>query len=307
MEMGISTMPRRYGLYRCVILWWKAKNAEIHKLTMEKDILIQNLRTRVGEDDASVISDKTFEGIANVYLPLFADESKVTDETYSYAVAALKQYAGQKRHDDKSFAEKFKSEYAAQQQKEVEQRIKEAAAKAVEDYKKEHPEKPAAGEKPAEKPAETPDVAELVNAAVQKAMAELTGEKGAIGQSLKTVTDFIKSQADREKANAVAGVKAELKKHLISLKANNEACVEDALDSIDYGENPTFEAFKQSAIDAYEKRYKRYYGDGGKPFGGESAGGAGGNNDFVKERIAKLQEETERNANYAAEIKKTFQ
>lgn len=102
-------------------------------------------------------------------------------------------------------------------------------------------------------------------------------------------------------------VKSELKKHLIALKANNEACIDDALEDIEYGDNPTFEGLKQTAISAYEKRYKRYYADGGKPFGGNSTGGNGGEgNDFVKERIAKLQQEAKDSANYATEQEKTF-
>ena len=97
-----------------------------------------------------------------------------------------------------------------------------------------------------------------------------------------------------------------ISKHLVALKANNEACIDDALEDIEYGENPTFEGLKQSAISAYEKRYKRYYADGGKPFGGDSTGGNGGDNDFVKERIARLKQEAKENANYATELEKTF-
>jgi hypothetical protein len=97
-----------------------------------------------------------------------------------------------------------------------------------------------------------------------------------------------------------------LKKHLVALKANNEACIDDALDDIEYGENPTFEGLKQAAVSAYEKRYKRYYADGGKPFGGDGTGGNGGENNFVKDRIEKLKQEAKDNANYAAEMEKDF-
>jgi hypothetical protein len=97
-----------------------------------------------------------------------------------------------------------------------------------------------------------------------------------------------------------------LKKHLVALKANNEACIDDALDDIEYGENPTFEGLKQAAVSAYEKRYKRYYADGGKPFGGDGTGGNGGGSDFVKDRIAQLKKEAEDNAHYAAEMEKDF-
>ena len=94
---------------------------------MEKDILIQNLRTVHISDNAKVISDKTFEGIAESVLTMFADDSKITEETWKLPVATLIQFAGQKRHDEKAFTEKFKSdyakEYAGQHEKDVETRI----------------------------------------------------------------------------------------------------------------------------------------------------------------------------------------
>ena len=272
---------------------------------MERDILIQNLRTRVGEDNCKSISDKTFEGIADVYLPMFADDSAITDETWKFPVAALNEFAGQKRHDEKAFAEKFKADYAKQydeqHKKDVEDRIAKAVEKAIEEYKSQHPDKKT-GEDGSKEPE---NLDERIGNAVANALAKLTGEEGEIGKLSKTVTDFMKSQADREKTEAKNRVKTQLRKHLIDLKANNEACVDDALGDLEYGEKPTFDELKQSAIDAYEKRYKRYYGDGGKPFGGDS-GGTGGSTDFVKERIEKLKEENKRNANYAAEISKNF-
>lgn len=276
---------------------------------MEKDILIQNLRTRVGEDNCKSISDKTFEGIANVYLPLFADDTKITDETWKFPVAALTEYAGQKRHDDAVFTEKFKAdyakEYATQHEKDVEERIRVATEKALEDYKKEHQE--GGGNGNGNGGSSSDDLDAKVQEAVKKAMAGLTGADSEFGKMTATMTSFMKSQLEREKTAVLNSVKSELKKHLIALKANNEACIDDALEDIEYGENPTFEGLKQSAISAYEKRYKRYYADGGKPFGGDSTGGnGGGNNDFVKERIAKLQKEAQDNANYATEQEKTF-
>lgn len=275
---------------------------------MEKDILIQNLRTRVGEDNCKSISDKTFEGIANVYLPLFADDTKITDETWKFPVAALTEYAGQKRHDDAVFTEKFKAdyakEYATQHEKDVEERIRVATEKAVEEYKKEHPETGGDGNKGGSD--EGKDIDEKVNNAVAKAIAALTGKDSELAKSLGTITEFVTRQTEREKTETKNRVKASLKQHLLNLKANNEACIDDALDDIDYGDNPTFEGLKQSAIGAYEKRYKRYYADGGKPFGGDSTGGNGGTNDIVKKRIEQLKKEAQESSDYATEMEKTF-
>lgn len=279
----------------------------LNKKAMEKDILIQNLRTRVGEDNAKVISDKTFDGIAESVLQMFADDSKITDETWKLPVATLVQFAGQKRHDDAAFAEKFKTdyaqEYATQHEKDVAERIRVATEKALEDYKKEHPEKGGNGN--GETGQET-DTDAKINEAVAKAVAQLTGPESALTKSLATISTFVEKQTEREKTEAKDRVRAALKQHLVSLKANNEACVDDALDDIDYGDAPTFEGLKQSAISAYEKRYKRYYADGGKPFGGSGAGGDGGSGSFVKERIEMLKREAADNASYAEQIEKTF-
>jgi len=275
---------------------------------MEKDILIQGLKTRIGEDDARIISDKTFDGVATEVLGLFADDTKVTDETWKLPVALLKQFAGQKRFDEKNFTEKFKAEYATefktQHEKDVETRINAAVAKALEDYKKEHPDNGGGNGGNGGRTEETLD--EKVAKAVKEAMAGLTGADSDFGKMTATMTNFMKSQMEREKAATLNSVKSELKKHLIALKANNEACIDDALDDIEYGDNPTFEGLKQTAVSAYEKRYKRYYADGGKPFGGEGTGGQGGENGFVKKTIDRLKKEAEDSANYAADMEKTF-
>lgn len=275
---------------------------------MEKDILIQGLKTRIGEDDAKIISDKTFDGVATEVLSLFADDTKVTDETWKLPVALLKQFAGQKRFDEKNFTERFKTEYAnefqTQHEKDVETRINTAVAKALEDYKKEHPEN--GGGNGGKGGASEESLDEKVAKAVKEAMAGLTGADSDFGKMTATMNAFMKSQLEREKTATLNSVKSELKKHLVALKANNEACIDDALDDIEYGDTPTFDGLKQAAVAAYEKRYKRYYADGGKPFGGDGTGGNGGNNDFVKERIARLKQEAEENANYATEMEKTF-
>lgn len=275
---------------------------------MEKDILIQNLRTKVGEDNCKVISDKTFEGIAESVLPMFADDSKITDETWKLPVATLIQFAGQKRFDEKTFAEKFKAdyakEYAGQHEKDVETRINAAVAKALEDYKKEHPEN--GGGNGGNGGTSSDELDTKVQDAVKKALEGLTGAESEFGKMTATMTSFMKSQMEREKTATLNSVKSELKKHLLALKANNEACIDDALDDIEYGDNPTFDGLKQAAVSAYEKRYKRYYADGGKPFGGDGTGGNSGGSDFVKERIAKLQQEAKDNADYATEQEKTF-
>lgn len=265
---------------------------------MEKTALIQELRTRVGEDNCKVISDRTFEGVAESVLSLFADDSAITEDTYKLPVATLNQFAGQKRFDDAAFAEKFKKDYAAEytakHEKDAQAAIDAAVAKALEDYKKEHPE-----HKTETKPE---DIDTKISAMLEERFKALTGAESDFGKMTKSVTDFLDAQQKREKTELKKRVKAELKKHLLDLKADNEACVDDALDDLEYGDEPSFDALKQPAITAYEQRYKRYYGDGGKPFGGSGQGGT-----FSKEQMDDYIKRAEARAKDAEEYRKGIQ
>lgn len=272
---------------------------------MEKDILIQELRKRVGEDNASAISNQTFESIAESVLSSFVDDSKITDETWSLPVAALKNFAGQKRADDKKFTEKYKAEFESQHQKEVEEKVNAAVSKAIEEYKKTQKGTQDDNKK---KEGNQEDIDKRIDEKFNAFIEKLTGEDGVIGKLSKGFNDFTSTFAQQQKMSVINGVKDRLKSHLKALKADNDACIDDAIDTLDFGDNPTFDGLKQSAIDAYEKRYKRYYGDGGKPFGGKSTGGDGDSDkSFVADKLAKLKAENEASANYAEEMKNSFQ
>ena len=276
---------------------------------MQKDILIQELRTRVGEDDAKVISDKTFDGFAENYLSLFEKDDEITDDTWKVPVAALKMFAGQKRHDDKVFAERYKSEYEAQHQKDVDARIADATAKAIEEFKKTQGnagDKGGDGEGDGNKP--DPKADDSIEERMRAFMESTFKERDKQIEDLKnTIKELTESQKEREKTARIGSVKSALKQYLLDLKAGNEACIDDALDGIDYGDEPSLEGFKQTAVAAYEKRYKRYYGDGGKPFGGESAGGSGGGSgSIVKSHIERVQQQVKDAEDYAKETEARF-
>ena len=276
---------------------------------MQKDILIQELRTRVGEDDAKVISDKTFDGFAENYLSLFEKDDEITDDTWKAPVAALKMFAGQKRHDDKVFAERYKSEYEAQHQKDVDARIADATAKAIEEFKKTQGnagDKGGDGEGDGNKP--DPKADDSIEERMRAFMESTFKERDKQIEDLKnTIKELTESQKEREKTARIGSVKSALKQYLLDLKAGNEACIDDALDGIDYGDEPSLEGFKQTAVAAYEKRYKRYYGDGGKPFGGESAGGSGGGSgSIVKSHIERVQQQVKDAEDYAKETEARF-
>lgn len=272
---------------------------------MQKDILIQELRTRVGEDDAKVISDKTFDGFAENYLSLFEKDDDITDDTWKAPVAALKMFAGQKRHDDKVFAERYKSEYEALHQKDVDARIADATAKAIEEFKKTLEN---AGDKGGDGEGDGNKADDSIEERMRAFMESTFKERDKQIEDLKnTIKELTESQKEREKTARIGSVKSALKQHLLDLKANNEACIDDALDSIDFGDEPKLEDFKQTAVAAYEKRYKRYYGDGGKPFGGESAGGsASGSGSIVKSHIERVQQQVKDAEDYAKETEARF-
>lgn len=262
---------------------------------MEKDILIQSLKDKVGEDNCKSISDKTFEAMADVYMPLFADDSAITDDTWKMPVASLIQFAGQKRHDEKVFAENLNKQH----QKDVEEKVRVAVEKALGEYKaSQHKEDPKKGES-----AEDDDVDAKVASAVAKALEQLTGKDGAIGKLNTTLSGFIQAQTEREKTEEKSRVKAGLKQFLKSLKADNEACIEDALEDIDYGDAPTVEALKDDVKTAYEKRYKRYYSNGGKPFGGDSTSGDGSASSMMDAHIKRVEAQVKDAQNYAESIK----
>lgn len=276
---------------------------------MQKDILIQELRTRVGEDDAKVISDKTFDGFAENYLSLFEKDDEITDDTWKVPVAALKMFAGQKRHDDKVFAERYKSEYEAQHQKDVDARIADATAKAIEEFKKtlgNAGDKGGDGDGEGTKP--DPKADDSMEERMRALMESTFKERDKQIEDLKnTIKELTESQKEREKTARIGSVKSALKQYLLDLKAGNEACIDDALDGIDYGDEPSLEDFKQTAVAAYEKRYKRYYGDGGKPFGGESTGGSGGGTgSIVKSHIERVQQQVKDAEDYAKETEARF-
>ena len=275
---------------------------------MEKDVLIQNLKEKLGSDTASVISDRTFDGISSLYLDSFKEDDKVTDETYKPVLAVLKEFAGQKRFDEKAFVEKYKADYEKQHEQSVNDKITLAVAKAIEDYKKEHPVKKEEPKKEEQKK-EEPDLDAKIADAISKAIGGLTSEDGAIGKLTGTVNSFINSYNEHEKNVRDNAIRDQLKEYLVGRKANGQAVVDLVVGQIQIGEKPNLAELKVMAERDYEANYKKFYGEGAPAFGGNGNGGAGGGGDtsFVKERIEALKKEAEENSGYQAELEKGFQ
>ena len=277
-------------------------------IIMEKDILIQNLKEKLGNDTASVISDRTFDGISSLYLDSFKEDDKVSDDTYKPVLAVLKEFAGQKRYDEKAFTERYKADYEKQHEKEVGDKITLAVAKAIEDYKKEHPEKKEEPKKEEPKKDEK-DLDTKIAEAIAKAIGGLTAEDGAIGKLTGTVNSFISSYNEHEKNVRDNAIREQLREYLVGRKANGPAVVDLVLEKIQIGEKPNLAELKVLAERDYEASYKKFYGEGAPAFGGNGNGGAGGGGDtsFVKERIEALKKEAEENSGYQAELEKSFQ
>lgn len=81
---------------------------------MEKESLIEGLRSRLG-DNAAAVSDRSYDEIATAALPMFADDDKVTDDTWKVPVQMLSSLVGQYRHDVADGIAKGKDTWTAEQ------------------------------------------------------------------------------------------------------------------------------------------------------------------------------------------------
>lgn len=285
---------------------------------MEKEILIQNLRSKLGDDKSGVISDRTMDAFANMWLPRFNDDSKITDDTWTEPITFLTNYAGQKLHDDAAMADKLKKEIGDKFNADLAQKIKDAEAAAIAKYIKEHPQDNGGGNGGngggngnGGSQGGTKTMEELVAEQVAAAMANLTKEDGVIGKLNTTLGDFIKTNQEKERNQSVANMKARLTDYLKEKGASNIPTIEDALLDIEYGEKLDFDELKAKVTTAYETRFKRYFGDGGKPFGGGSQGGNGGGNgnglsEDIKAYIDQAKKDAAETRNYSETLTKNF-
>lgn len=285
---------------------------------MEKEILIQNLRSKLGDDKSGVISDRTMDAFADMWLPRFNDDSKITDDTWTEPITFLTNYAGQKLHDDAAMADKLKKEIGDKFNADLAQKIKDAEAAAIAKYIKEHPQDNGGGNGGngggngnGGNQGDTKTMEELVAEQVAAAMANLTKEDGVIGKLNTTLGDFIKTNQEKERNQSVANMKARLTDYLKEKGASNIPTIEDALLDIEYGDKLDFDELKAKVTTAYETRFKRYFGDGGKPFGCGSQGGNGGGNgnglsEDIKAYIEQAKKDAAETQNYSESLTKNF-
>lgn len=269
---------------------------------MEKEALVAALREKSGVDN---LSERTIAEVAQSALPLFADDDKITDDTWAPFVQMLRSVSGQYRHDvaDGIAGGKSQWELAAKAQWE-----KDAKTQLEKEIRAELEKKaPAPNPAPEEKPAPV-DMSKLVADAVASAMAGLTAEEGAIGKMTKQFNDYV-AKAEQEKKDAIIADKRKaLRNYLIEERmADREPVVNLVIKDYEISADSDIDRMKVDIEKKYEALYKELYGDA---FGGPFAGGAGGvgngqdsKNEFDK-YIAEKREAADKEAKDADELRK---
>lgn len=274
---------------------------------MEKEALIQGFKERLG-DNASVVSDRSYEEIANVALPAFADDSKVTDETWKLPVSMLNSLVGQYRHEVAEGITKGKTQWVAENAAANKKAVDEGIAAFKAQWEKDHSAPPAP--EPAPKPAEDvrkQELTDLVKGILAENNKQLLGEEGAIGKLAKSMNGFMETYNKQQREALVGGIRKQVTDYLTELGASSKPALNLAVKQLEIGDNPDLDALKLSAKKGYEAIYKEFYSDGGKPFGGSgSAGGGNGSDEALKKYLENKQKIAEKEANDAENLRKKF-
>lgn len=266
---------------------------------MEKNLLIQNLKSKAGVDN---LSDRTFDEVATLFLPQFSEDDKITDESYSLPLQMLKTMSGQLRHDVAEGITNGKSQWETEQKTAQQKAIDDAVAAFKAQWEKDHP----TNEPPKnEPPKDEKTMEEKIAEAVKAAMGGLTAEDGALGKLTKQFTDYI-AKTEQEKKDAVINrIREELKSYLLDTRmAEREPVVNLAIKEMQIKEDSDFDKLKIEVEKKYEEKYKEFYGDSGSgPYAGGAGGGSNSNKEF-EDYIKAKQAEAEAAAKDTEELEK---
>lgn len=259
---------------------------------MEKESLISSLKERIGENDFNAISRRSVETIIEPLLPMFADDEKVTEETYALPVALLKSFIGQSRHDIAAGIKSEKERYEAEKEKAVKDAV-EAYKNSLEKDKDKGGEK----EKKGEGAKQTDDIDSIIEDKFKSLLESLTGEEGAIGKLNNSLNTFINEYNERRKAEKVSDIQARIRENLQGLGETNVKLINLAIKEVDFDGDKDFDTLLKEVKAEYESLFKEFYGDGVRPF----AGGAGGESSSTSfksyiERQQKLAEQQAKDA-----------
>lgn len=275
---------------------------------MDQETLVSELRTRVGDTD---LSERTVTEVAKNALPMFADDSKITDDLWNFTVGTVRTAMGQERAERKDWITRQQETLAA-----ADKTAREKWQKEFEDkWAKEHPSPKPVVKTPTKAQDSTGTDEEKISAAVTKALegynAKLFGEdgkSGLIGGQLATTGEFIKQSTEKAKEQKIESMRKELKDYLVGKKASREPVINLAIKEMKLDEGTDIDKAKIEVEKSYEAKYKEFYGDGGKPFGGDSAGGTGNADPdeevkrYLEGQAAKLAERQKRTET----LKKSF-
>lgn len=267
---------------------------------MEKEALIQGFKERLG-DNASVVSDRSYDEIANVALPSFADDSKITEDTWKLPVQMLNTLVGQYRHDVANGITNAKTQWVTENDAANKKAIEDGIAAFKTQWEKEHA-TPAPSQTDEER--HKTEITELVKGILAENNKQLLSDEGVIGKLSKSVTGFMDSYNKQQRAAQLNDIRSQITNYLTELGATSEPAVRLAVKQLEIGENPDIDALKLSAKKNYETINTEFFGDGAKPYRGQAGGSAGGGiaAQYIKEQGEKLQKE----AQDAEALRKTF-
>lgn len=275
---------------------------------MTQEELVAGLKERVGN---SSFQDRTFEDVAKNALPLFADDSKVSDETWNIPVSIMKTINGQFSAEVASTINSEKERINAENKQAQEKWQKDFSAK----WEREHSKAKAvnAARKADNEPVKTETgseddrIAKAVDAAMKAQSVKLFGEDGN-GGILGKIGDFMRQTQQQTKEAKMRSMREDLKQYLIERGASTarEPLINLTVKQIELDENSDIDKAKLDVEKLYQKNYKSFYGDGGKPFGGSSAGAAGGPDENLKKYLQDKAEKTHAEAESAESLRKKF-
>lgn len=274
---------------------------------MEKESLIEGLRSRLG-DNATAVSDRSYDEIAMAALPMFADDDKVTDDTWKVPVQMLSSLVGQYRHDVADGIAKGKDTWTAEQGEANKKAVAEAVAKAKAEWEASLKGKAAGAAAKAEgndgKKNTNLDILEQVKSLLAENNKQLLSADGAIGKLTSSVNGFMENYNKQQKENLESGIRKQIADYLSNKGASYKPAVNLAIKNLEIGDNPDMDVLKLQAEKGYMSIVKDFYGDGGKPFGGTGTGGTGKGlvDDYIKQRAQEAQKE----ANDAEALRKSF-
>lgn len=255
---------------------------------MEKETLIQTLRNKVGENDFDTLSQRTLNSIIDPLVPMFSDDTKVTDETWTLPVNMLKNYIGQYRHDLADGLKNGKTAWESEQAAGLQKQIDTAVAKAKEQWLQEN-QQPA----PAPQPEPTPQLPSA-DEITKQVIASLTGADGVLGKMNTTMQAFMEDYNRRQREQVESGIRDALRSYLVDeLNADREAVVNLAIQETKIPDKADIESLKADVKNRYETRYKEFYGDMGTGGMNGAFGGGKDSEDDFKEFIAERQRAVE--------------